>query len=205
MKSSYAFIETSPDVEAAWTVINQSNGNAVERLEGMTALVRNNLGLAELKNQTAQLTFIALRELNEMKTTAGVQTDGTNKINETFDKKVSELFALIDLEISYCDKNIKFASDELELPAANQYNRWRLSRVQLFATQALSYSKSWSTKQGQMYKGRLLALQKITESLVRFDTAQKTFLKSLEADTKAVTKKSLAQKPKVVKRRVTPD
>lgn len=183
MKSSYAFIETNQDVESSWTVNKQSQENAVDRLEGIIALIRNHLGQAELKNQTAQLTFIALRELEDMKTLAGTQTDATNKINEKFDKKVSELFDLIDREISYCDKNVKFSANELELPAANQYNRWRLSRVQLFATQALSYSQSWSTKQGQLYKKRLSALQAITETLLRFDTAQKNFLKTLEAKT----------------------
>jgi len=195
MKSSYAFIETSPEVESSWTVNKQSQENAVDRLEGITALARNNLGQAELNNQTAQLTFIALRELQDMKTLAGTQSSATNKLNEAFDKKVSELFDLLDKEISYCDKNITFASAELELPTANQYNRWRLSRVQLFAVQALSYSKTWSTKQGQLYKKRLAALQTITEALVRFDTAQKTYLKTLEAETKtAVQKKTLVKK-----------
>lgn len=194
MTSSYAFINTTPEVESTWTSIKQSVSNAPDRLEAVVALIRSNLGQLELKNLTAQLCFVAFRELQDMKALAGTQTDSTNKLSEKFDKKVAELFDLLDVEITYCDKEIKFSADELELPAVNQYNRWRLSRVQLFAVQALAYTKVWSK---QMYKKRLTSLRTITDALVRFDTAQQAFLKSLdEGSNNAVKAQKKALKAK---------
>ncbi len=200
MTSSYAFINTTPEVESTWTVIKQSISSPVDRLENLVALLRGNFGQLELKTLSAQLCFVTLRDLRDLKAQSTSYTEPTNKRVE-FDKKVNELFDLIDLEVGYCDKQIQFSAREMDLPTDNQYNRWRLSRVQLFATQALAYSKEWSTKQSQLYKKRLLALQTITDVLVRFDNAQKTFLKSLEEETNPVKtqKKTLTKKPATCK------